>query len=422
MPSKPLRNGRSTVPEGLSPSNRQSHRGHSRKRFSPLPGGIDTVSIVFRWEDLADWQTWARKINVSSRRLRTGLFGSVELIGNPARKLRVNQPLPGGIQWGFLPKSQSVWIEGRLAPMLSGDKETKDLLPAPFLRVAALRAAADISEICLDGLDLPTRLFSRASIGLSRLDYAAEISCSPADGLVFLSGFSQISGAAKRKVVVWLSENRVETIYLSEKSQKRRIRIYDKALETGEGAPGSRIRFERELRWEAADRIAIDRADASFLKEKWIQGFEPWFGKDPIGKPNLRVYPLDEAADEIIGKMEAGELDPASGERLLGTLMLNRRRGEGWWKDNQGKTDIAYRRRKDLKDLGITVGAVREQIDLSEGLKAAGESLFEPQLFSGLVPPRIKKTQSKVDDFPFPEDWEDEDGWEDEEPTLRDAA
>lgn len=409
-------------PEGLSPSNRQSPRAQTRPRFSPLPGGIDTVSFVFQWEDGADWNTWARKINFSSRRLRTGLFGSIELIGNPTKKLLVSTSLPGGIRWGFLPKSQAIWAEGRLAPMLSGNKETKALLPAPFLRIAALRVAADISEVCLDGLDMPNRLFSRCSIGLSRLDYAAEISCSPSDGLVFLQGLSQISGAAKRKTVVWLSENKVQTIYLSEKSKKRRLRIYDKAAETGQGLPGSRIRFERELRWDKASRLALDRADHQFLKEKWVEGFAPWFGKDPIGKPNLRVYPLDEAADAIIEKMEAGEIPAESGERLLGTLLLNRRRGEGWWRDEKEKPDVSYRRRKALKDLGITVGAVTEQIDLSEALEAAGASLFEPVLFSGIVPPRVKK-KSVADDFEYPDDWEDdEDGWEDEEPTLRDAA
>ncbi len=354
--------------------------------FRPRPGGLDTIGIVFRWSEPSDWRTWEGRLSLRNRNFRSESLGLFEVFGNPARKLTAATKLPGGIRFGFLPKSNGIWVEGRMSAMLTGQREVRDLMPAAFLRVAVQRAIEDLSEL-LSPLDFPEGLFLDATVSFSRLDFAAEIASEPSAGLEVLRGLSHLALGGQRPLSVWGKQGRVETVYLAERSKKTRMRIYDKANESAKGAAGSIIRFERELRWTKRDQPRLDEVSHTFLRDKWLDGLQPWFGSEPTSEPVVEIYPLDDAADAIISQAEEGALTFEAAERLLGALLIRRRRSESWWKDH-GHKDAGYRRTRQLKSLGINVGPVETRIELSGALEAAEQSIAPPRLLPGLVPQR----------------------------------
>jgi hypothetical protein len=334
---------------------------------------------------LDDWSTWDKRLSLRHRHFRSE-EGLIEVFGNPARKLTAAKKLPGDIRFGFLPRSNGVWVEGRLSAMLSGDRQVRDLMPASFLNVAVERTSEDLSGL-LGPFDFADGLFMDASVSLNRLDIAAEIACESAAGIEILRGLSHLALGGQRPLSAWGRQGRVETVYLAERSKKNRMRIYDKATESGEGAAGSIIRFERELRWLKRDRIALAEADHTFLRDKWLDGLAPWFGSKPLADPVLQIYPLDGAADEIINQAETGGLTFEAAERLLGALLIRRRRSESWWKE-QGHKDAGYRRSRQLKALGINVAPVESRIELGEALRAAEQSIETAERSKGAVPVR----------------------------------
>jgi hypothetical protein len=370
------------------PSNSQpscTDSNSPRRTFRPRQGGLDTIGIVFTWDTEEDWKTWEERISLRHRHFRSE-EGLIQIFGNPARKLTAARKLPGGIRFGFLPRSSGVWVEGRMSAMLTGEREVRDLMPAAFLKVAVTRAGEDLSAL-LSPLDFPDGLFLDASVSFNRLDFAADISCDPPAGLEALRGLSHLALAGERPLATWGKKGQIETVYLAERSKKTRMRIYDKATQADKGPAGSIIRFERELRWQGRDRIPLDAANHEFLQAKWLDGLAPWFGSKPLAEPVIQIYPLDEAADKIIGQAESGALTFEAAERLLGSLLIRRRRSEGWWKE-QGHKDAGYRRSRQLKALGINVGPVESRIGLGEALRAAEKSIAEPRLIPGLVPVR----------------------------------
>lgn len=378
------------------PSNSQhvcAKRATTRKaRYESRSGGIDTIGVVFRWEDPDDWSTWFERVDLRSRRFRLPKREECPLLGNAARKLRLDIDLPGGIRFGLLPRSSGVWIEGRLAPMLSGDKADNRLMPPKFITEASERVAKDISEICLDLLDFPEDLFSRAEKRVNRLDFSAELCCEPGAGLELLRGLSQLSNSSDRPIRVWSRQGRVENVELRTRAKTGRnidMRIYDKGAQSRQAPAGTIIRFEREIRWRKSDQPLIEELSNSTLREKWAGAFEPWLGKEFLFGIKPKVFGLSTAADEILKLAESGSLGFQTAERLLGSLVVQEKRGSQWWRD-QGHRDAGYRRSKELKGLGITVGQVEDPIDLSDAIRAAMRSLEDKVLYQNNAPERIK--------------------------------
>ncbi len=384
---------------GISaPSNRHRSCSETKSGLFPVRGGIDTISFIFRWGDQnglyppeedtgAQWSAISRRLKLDRSELET-TQGTVQLFGSEHRTLVSDLELPGGIRFGITPRSYAVWVEGRAAAMLTGDRSNLDLIPPAFIRVAALRVAADICQVFgLPGGEWSRTLFASAEVGVRRLDIAAEIGSSAAYGLQLLRGFSHCSLAGQRKVDCWTSGGVVQTVNLREKSRKIRFRIYDKGVETGSCSAGERIRFERELRWVKADQPRIDEIGPSELRKWWRQGWEPWIGKDLEGH-GVGVYPLDEAADRVLRAAETGEITWQSAERLCGALMVRRVRGEQWWKEQSGKGDAGWSRLRELKKLGIIPASTSKPIDLGEALETAEQGLAESPLLHATVPSR----------------------------------
>lgn len=396
----------------VPPSNRHTV-GVESNSSSPSPisggaGGIDTVSLVFRFGDpeegilLDAFDLIEEKISWGQREIKTAL-GWVKFRGKMRETLTLDVSLPGGVKLGITPQSRSVWIEGRLSAILSGDKEDRNLYPVDFLRVAALRAAADVADLFELREDLdPLPLFLGSTVSLRRLDVTSEISSPASYGLSLLRGFANLSFAGERPIEIWGKENRIETINLRErgkgKRKKIRFRIYDKGSESGSHRPGERIRFERQLRFQGKKQPLISSISPEDAREWWRQGYEPWIGKD-LDRHGLKVLPFERAAEKILLMTEKGALDWQKAERHLGTIAICLMRGESWWKD-LGHRDAGYRRFRELKDLGISVSPGSVEIDLGDALQVAEESIASSEA-SDL--PDFKK-RKKIE----PEEWRKE--------------
>ena len=382
----PLRKIKMETSPSVPPSNRHSLKAVSNSA-SPSPiscgiGGIDTISLVFRFADPEEgclfdaYDGLEERIDWNSRRIKT-LNGWVGFRGKMRETLTLDAELPGGVSIGFTPQSRSIWIEGRLAAILSGDRDNRNLYPLDFLRVAALRAAADIADLLeLREFIDPLPLFLGGKVSLRRLDVTSEISCPPHYGLQLLRGFANISYAGERPVEIWGKEKRIETINLRDRGTvKRRIRfrIYDKGTESGSHMPGERIRFERQIRFQGKKQPVISSLSPEDAIQWWRAGFEPWFGSD-LEKHGLKVMPFERASEKILKMAEAGSLKWEKAERLLGSLVICLMRGENWWKD-LGHRDAGYRRIRELRDLGISVSPGGIEVDLGDALAVAEESI-----------------------------------------------
>lgn len=389
--------------EGHPLSNRGAIQSQNRHPLiTPGAGGIDTVSFVFRWgvteeghKSAEEAQAWAKirsRFREASYELDTER-GVANLWGNNRTGSYTSDLLlPGGIRFGITPRSYSIWVEGRLGALLSGDKKNGDLPPADFLRVAALRAAADLSV--LFGFDASgEKLFASARVALRRIDIAGEISCSsPSLGLSLLRGFANLSFAGHRVTDAYGSNGRIETVNLRERSKKKgggkiRFRIYDKGVESGSHRPGERLRFERELHFQSKNQMPVELVTSADVRGWWRKGWEPWIGKD-LDKHGLKVCSLDEAAEAVLAMADSGELKWETAQRLAGALLVRRVRGEQWWEE-QGSREAGYRWKKQMKELGvIPARSVSAPIDLGEALKSAADALVVAPLRFCEVPRR----------------------------------
>ncbi len=168
----------------------------------------------------------------------------------------------------------------------------------------------------------------------------------------------------------WQRDGRVETIYYRSRGANRgggkvKLRVYDKGAELASRErpdappPGSLIRFERQLRFEAQDQLAPEIWAQSALAPHFVGPFKGV-------QPHAAVLTTGEAVDAVITRVESGELSAKVGERLLGTLLLWQRLGGAWggWSDK-----TAQRRRRELTEhgLSLTTGIETAQISVPVG-------------------------------------------------------
>lgn len=373
-------------PERQTASNSLPVCSVSNTGSSPLSGGIggiDTVSFTFRFPEpeegifLDAFDVIESRVNWSAREIKT-VMGYGKLSGKMRESLRlIDLNLPGGVTFGFTPKSRSFWVEGRLAAMLSGSSKDLNLYPMDFLRIAASRCASDVAdlfEIQDDLSPLPWNL--GAVVSLRRLDVTTEISSPASYGLQLLRGFANLSMAGDRPINIWLKEKRVETISLYERGKKKRrirFRIYDKGSQTGSHRPGERIRFERQLRWTGKKQPVLSSVGLDDARRWWREGYEPWLGKD-LNEHGLRMMPFERASEQILKRAEAGSLDWKKAEMLIGALVICLMRGENWWKD-EGHRDAGYRRFRELRQLGIALAPGSVEVNVGDALQVAEESI-----------------------------------------------
>jgi hypothetical protein len=136
-----------------------------------------------------------------------------------------------------------------------------------------------------------------------------------------------------------------QTVYIAgQRSAERKARIYDKSLESLSGPPGTRVRFENQVRYSKDLRRAVEDVDLAHVRKR----FEGRFGPLAKSAAGLTVASLPVIAAKVADQVDAGELTHRQAERLVGFMALHqagRRRGI------PGRT--LRRRRAELRAVGL---------------------------------------------------------------------
>ena len=260
----------------------------------------------------------------------------------------------GGWHFGSYPSSDMVFVEGRLAPMLSGDASDRTLTPAVHLPEAVALASARIASILIA---------PRGPVRLRRADLAADIRFQqPEDGLSTLRALACMD-VPRYQLDVWRHDGtQVATIYLRTPGGRVRARIYDKARERGD-VPGTLVRAEYQHQPVGVRRPAITdfvRADVAPL---WRRAFGQW----AAASSTLTAGTLADQHKEVLSRARGGELTGRVSERLLGSLTLI---SAGLGDELLGERAVR-RRRSELRQLGIAVGETyRGEIAVGEIFQA----------------------------------------------------
>jgi hypothetical protein len=322
------------------------HRSESeRSRLGAC--GVDTVAFRFRpgWPEFTD-----RLLRAPHR--TTG--GTV-----------IFDEKPGGIVTAVI--QGVIRVEGRLDPLLTGDREAWGLRTPADVRTGAQAALRLVEHLAGTGMSGPRdNYFSEAEV--ARLDLAHEFQFDePADGLTFLGALGSML-PAKRKTDVWrASDGTVQTVYF--RSAGRGVvleRCYDKGVESGSHAAGRRVRFEAQRRLPKAKAVHPRSVPFLDLAGQFGATVEPYANAEAVHSGP------DQARSHLLELVARGELSMCVAERLCGTIDVLHHFGRGVYADSTGRRRLAQ-----LRKLGITPESVLPAdrvVPVGSLLRAAVES------------------------------------------------
>jgi hypothetical protein len=272
--------------------------------------GLDTVRLRFREAESA--QERLRAVGVVTQQARGELRRSKD-----------------GVTVGSFPDGM-VYVEGRVANLVGRED-------------AGLQASGTLVEA--EGLWRDTLgLSGECEVG--RADVTGELRFADArDGHDLLAALRSIDHPWLKVGTEGFKYGEVETVY-GRYAQGRsvQLRVYDKALESGDGQPGTRIRFERQRRFRK-DRA---RATAEFVSVPLAE----WF----VGR-ELRTLAEREREDVVVCN-EVGalrELRRLAHEGTIGWQKCERLVGFVWLRGIGQHERTRQRREAELRALGITV-------------------------------------------------------------------
>jgi hypothetical protein len=157
-----------------------------------------------------------------------------------------------------------------------------------------------------------------------------------------------------------------QTVYIAgERTAERKARIYDKSRESLLGPPGSRVRFENQVRYVKDNRRAVSDVDLEHVRRR----FEMRFGPMARAAAGVKVASFPVLAAEVADRIDRGEMRHQEAERLLGFMALHqagRRRGV------PGRT--LRRRRAELRAHGLVLADdffEPVEVNLGDTLEAA---------------------------------------------------
>jgi hypothetical protein len=243
----------------------------------------------------------------------------------------------GGTQLGAFSGPGLLVAEGRLAPMLSGRKQDTQLA-APYGLDVGAECAREAFAMLGISLDCP--------VVVRRLDLAAELRFEdPGDGLRFLAAMAAIHlprhhqrlerarQTGRPTSVAWLSGRNVA------------LRVYDAGLRHDTGAPGIRVRLERQLRY----RKRNERTPNHFPRDLSTLYLGP-LERLIDAAPNISVLTAREAERALIDRYLAGQPSLAVTERLLGVIRIRElQQEEVVWHD----PDTRAGRLREMRNEGI---------------------------------------------------------------------
>lgn len=239
------------------------------------------------------------------------------------------------------PSAGIVAAECRLAALVDGHIGSRRLAHPRELERGAELAARAFEAI---GLELDP-----AAAMLTRMDATAELRFEDArHGIAFMRALAH-ADVPRLKTDAWRHQGRVETVYArGPRSGKALFRAYDKGIETGDAAPGERIRLERQQRFGSSSRRLVAEWTPADVAAGYLGALERL-----TVAPDLLVGSPRAIEDAILERVAAGDVTARVAERLLGTLRLFDSFGAGW---SGWSTKTAQRRRRELRELGFALG------------------------------------------------------------------
>jgi hypothetical protein len=122
-------------------------------------------------------------------------------------------------------------------------------------------------------------------------------------------------------------------------------RAYDKGVEAATHAPGERIRLEDQRRLPRGARVGAEQFSPGFARSMFQRRF------DPLQKATkgVTVTTAAGAVRKVAEAVDAGEITPASGLKVIGYLLADR---EGV---HLGSRMTRYRHRKCANELGLVL-------------------------------------------------------------------
>lgn len=321
------------------------HSGRSRRRGGVTPRkptksvvgdyarageGIDTCAVVLR----------PRTLRALDR------LSALPFQGSDDRRLL--QRGRGDARLIYFPSYGMVRFEGRCAAIQRDDADNHELAD-PVALLDVKRAAQEIVG------DLCGELVDQAEA--ARLDIAADLTCSAADGLALLRVLRHARPPRAKWMVYENPGDRMpETVaFVTQKRGAILLRAYDKGLESSTAPRGERIRIERQVRLDRARRRRVENVDGSYLASHWashLRGMSESARKATVGTSTTLT-------EELAKRVEEGTLTPARARSLLGAAYLLPKLEAGL------EERTAQRWRSDLQREGLL--PVRDEgIDLRE--------------------------------------------------------
>jgi hypothetical protein len=254
-------------------------------------------------------------------------------------------------------------VEGRLDPLLTGDRDSWALRPASDVYLgeqAARRVVEHLAGVPMDG---GREFFSDGEV--ARMDLAHEFEFEePADGLAFLSTVGSFL-PARRKPNVWRApDGTVQTVYF--RSLKAGVvleRCYDKGVESGSHPAGRRARFEVQRRYQKKRALVPRGVPALNLQAIYGEAVAPYATSETV------AVGRDQAAERLFSLVGTDSVKTiAKAERLIGTIDMLNRYGRAIYADSTGRRRLA-----ELRALGISP----ESIAPSDRIVPVGKLLRE---------------------------------------------
>lgn len=319
--------------------------------------GVDTVSFCWRPNSWKLWTHLERPLDDGSMlqgwdEETSELLGTSEVFRGAMGSALIKNRIAGG-RWGYFPKHEMIYCEGHLASLYSGDDATSGLAPVWKLDNASMLAALRASEF------LHPHGLLAWDPSIRRLDLACDLRFDdPRLGQVFLRGLSALD-LPRLKRNVWHEQGEVQTVYFRTPKRKQvRLRIYDKARESGEGDAGSWVRVEQQFRFTGKQQPEPSVLSREDLSEMWAKPLRVWEEADDFSSADVGRLQA-----KVIADIEAGRITAFSGERLIGQIaMRSAGIGRAWW-ERQEKVHLWARRERELRDLGIALEATPNDED-----------------------------------------------------------
>lgn len=322
----------------------KSGRGWDRK-------GFDTVA--FNWPD----QGGTKLLSAIQSREHFPM----------ARGLVLAEPLACGARVSAWPEFGVVKLECRLGALIDNSRESHRLGTRDDMRAGASAAVDQLREHLGHVPDTK-------AVGVSRMDLVTERDFEqPADGLQLLRAMKALCPPGYKVRAHSCPDGRVETVAIVTPKRGATIfRAYDKASESGQGEPGTRVRLEAQVRRNRSSRQGPNTVASSNLAAVFGRTMEPFLKGEAV----TVCHPTN-VVDHVAAQISDGTMTVARGERLVGSAELLRRFGRGLYADDRQSA----RRLAALRDAGVAVDEdlpLGARIPVSQLLASAVEEWAGP--------------------------------------------